>query len=460
MGGENSIACGGDRPSAPTAAGRAAPRPNRGPFRRQGQARHLSAHGRRAVANGPLRLQAQDERMVRQGLARFDPSGPAIDDHDLRPDRAFRSRPRSTNSPSTASRACGSASCCPSRPGWPTTSASSAACGPTRSITSRRSPRCRPATRSQAGPAWAPGRRTDLGRSRTTCRRSWSWWPGPRTPSRSRRSRRGSGRRATCRASTRAWRSARPAIRSSTSTTPRAFPPKSARRTLDGLKALNEITYRQVGDPETHTRIQQYELAFRMQSSVPELVDLAQEPPSTYSLYGDEAKKAGSFTQSVLLARRMVERGVRFIQIYHNNWDTHANVAGRLPSQCKDVDQACYALVQDLKRRGSARPDVGYLGRRIRPHDLLPRPVEPRQLRPRPSPPLLYHVDGRRRHQRGRDLRRDRRLLLQHREGPGPRSRFSRHRAAPPGLRPPTIHVPRSRAGPTTDRSRTRPGRT
>ena len=124
------------------------------------------------------------------------------------------------------------------------------------------------------------------------------------------------------------------------------------RKTLDGLKSLNEMTYRQVGDPETHTRIQQYELAFRMQSSVPELVDLAQEPASTYSLYGDEAKKAGSFTQSVLLARRMVERGVRFIQIYHNNWDTHANVAGRLPSQCKDVDQACYALVQDLKRRG------------------------------------------------------------------------------------------------------------
>ena len=124
------------------------------------------------------------------------------------------------------------------------------------------------------------------------------------------------------------------------------------RKTLDGLKSLNEMTYRLVGDPETHTRIQQYELAFRMQSSVPELVDLAQEPASTYSLYGEEAKKAGSFTQSVLLARRMVERGVRFIQIYHNNWDTHANVAGRLPSQCKDVDQACYALVQDLKRRG------------------------------------------------------------------------------------------------------------
>jgi len=124
------------------------------------------------------------------------------------------------------------------------------------------------------------------------------------------------------------------------------------RRTLDGLKILNEMNYHNVGDPETHTRIQQYEMAFRMQSSVPELTDIKSEPQSTYDLYGDEAKKSGSFANSALLARRMVERGVRFVQIYHNNWDTHANVNGRLPMQCKDVDQACYALVQDLKSRG------------------------------------------------------------------------------------------------------------
>ncbi|MFZ5830986.1 MAG: DUF1501 domain-containing protein, partial [Planctomycetota bacterium] len=125
------------------------------------------------------------------------------------------------------------------------------------------------------------------------------------------------------------------------------------RRTmLDGLKSLNEINYQIVGDPETHTRIQQYELAFRMQSSVPELTDTAGEPESTYELYGEEAKKPGTFAQTMLLARRMIERGVRFIQVYHNNWDTHANVSGRLPSQCKDVDQPCYALIQDLKQRG------------------------------------------------------------------------------------------------------------
>ncbi len=124
------------------------------------------------------------------------------------------------------------------------------------------------------------------------------------------------------------------------------------RKTLDGLKELNEINYRQVGDPETHTRIEQFELAFRMQSSVPELTNLAGEPESTYQLYGDDAKKGGTFANSALMARRMIERGVRFVQIYHNNWDTHSNVAGRLPSQCKDVDQACYGLVQDLKKRG------------------------------------------------------------------------------------------------------------
>src|ERR1700722_11260670 len=124
------------------------------------------------------------------------------------------------------------------------------------------------------------------------------------------------------------------------------------RTTLDGLKALNELNYKQVGDDDTHTRIQQYELAFRMQASVPELTDIKSEPASTYALYGEEARKPGTFANTALMARRMVERGVRFVQIYLNNWDTHSNVAGRLPSQCKDVDQACYGLIQDLKARG------------------------------------------------------------------------------------------------------------
>jgi Protein of unknown function (DUF1501) len=133
---------------------------------------------------------------------------------------------------------------------------------------------------------------------------------------------------------------------------PAGVPADVRRKTLDGLKSLNEMNYKLVGDPETHTRIQQYELAFRMQASVPELTNTAAEPSSTYALYGDAAKESGTFAQSALLARRLVERGVRFVQIYHNNWDTHANVSGRLPMQCKDVDQACWGLVQDLKQRG------------------------------------------------------------------------------------------------------------
>ncbi|MBL8825443.1 MAG: DUF1501 domain-containing protein [Planctomycetaceae bacterium] len=133
---------------------------------------------------------------------------------------------------------------------------------------------------------------------------------------------------------------------------PPGVPSEVRRKTLDGLKSLNELTQQQLGDPETDTRIQQYELAYRMQSSVPELTNLADEPKSTRELYGDSIDKPGSFGHTVLLARRMVERGVRFVQIYHNNWDTHANVAGRLPDQCRDVDQPCYGLIQDLKQRG------------------------------------------------------------------------------------------------------------
>ena len=133
---------------------------------------------------------------------------------------------------------------------------------------------------------------------------------------------------------------------------PPGVPDQVRRRTLDGLNALNELTYRELGDPETRTRIEQYELAFRMQSSVPDLTDIASESESTYKLYGDAAKTPGTFANTVLLARRMVERGVRFVQIYHNNWDTHGNVAGRLPDQTRDVDQPCWGLIQDLKNRG------------------------------------------------------------------------------------------------------------
>ena len=180
---------------------------------------------------------------------------------------------------------------------------------------------------------------------------------------------------------------------------PPGVTPEVRRRTLDGLRQLNELNHQLIGDPETHTRIQQYEMSFRMQASVPELTDLASEPESTYRLYGDQARNPGSFANTVLLARRMVERGVRFVQVYHNNWDTHANVAGRLPDQCRDVDQACYGLVQDLKRKGMFDSTLiiwgGEFGRTIYSQGGLTTA----ELWPRPSPALLHDVDGRRRHQ-------------------------------------------------------------
>jgi hypothetical protein len=133
---------------------------------------------------------------------------------------------------------------------------------------------------------------------------------------------------------------------------PPGVPDDLRKQTIEGINQLNRLNYQAVGDPETHTRIRQYEMAFRMQASVPELTDLTKEPESTFKLYGEEAKKSGTFANSVLMARRLAERGVRFTQIYLNNWDHHSNAGGRLPSQCKDIDQACHALIEDLKQRG------------------------------------------------------------------------------------------------------------
>ena len=133
---------------------------------------------------------------------------------------------------------------------------------------------------------------------------------------------------------------------------PPGVSPELRRRSLDGLNALNAMTLDNLGDPETRTRIQQYEMAFRMQSSVPELTDISQESQSVFDLYGEEARKPGSFANCALMSRRLVERGVRFVQLYLNNWDHHGNLTGRLPSQCKDIDQATAALIRDLKMRG------------------------------------------------------------------------------------------------------------
>ena len=124
------------------------------------------------------------------------------------------------------------------------------------------------------------------------------------------------------------------------------------RRMLDSLARLNQQTLEEFGDPETQARITQYEMAFRMQSSVPNLTNLSDEPQHVLDMYGPDALKPGTFAASCLLARRMAERDVRFVQIFHRGWDQHKNVAGDLPDQCRDIDQPCWALIQDLKQRG------------------------------------------------------------------------------------------------------------
>ena len=126
----------------------------------------------------------------------------------------------------------------------------------------------------------------------------------------------------------------------------------SRRQILDVISQLNHLQLGQFGDPEIAARIEQYEMAYRLQTSVPDLMDLSKEPPETFELYGDDAKKPGTFAANCLLARRLAEKGVRFVQIFHRGWDQHGNMTGDLPLQCKDIDQACAGLIKDLKRRG------------------------------------------------------------------------------------------------------------
>jgi hypothetical protein len=133
---------------------------------------------------------------------------------------------------------------------------------------------------------------------------------------------------------------------------PKGFTADNRRRFLDSLGEMNRLTAAEFGDPETNARVAQYEMAFRMQSSVPELTDISKEPAHTFELYGEDARKPGTFAANCLLARRLAERGVRFIQLYHRDWDHHGNLPADLPKRCKDVDQASAGLLLDLEQRG------------------------------------------------------------------------------------------------------------
>ena len=121
---------------------------------------------------------------------------------------------------------------------------------------------------------------------------------------------------------------------------------------LDKLSALNQRQFEQELDPEIESRITQYEMAFRMQTSVPDATDLSQETDATFDLYGPDSRTPGTFAANCLLARRLAERGVRFIQLYHQGWDHHGGLPGAIRNQCRETDQASAALVKDLKQRG------------------------------------------------------------------------------------------------------------
>ncbi|MBY0523948.1 MAG: DUF1501 domain-containing protein [Gemmataceae bacterium] len=124
------------------------------------------------------------------------------------------------------------------------------------------------------------------------------------------------------------------------------------RRVLDDLARLNQLKLEESGDPEIATRIAQYEMAYRMQTSVPELTDVSKEPKHVLDMYGPNARKPGTYAANCLLARRLAERGVRFIQLFHRGWDQHSSLPKQIAGQCSDTDQPSAALIKDLKQRG------------------------------------------------------------------------------------------------------------
>ena len=133
---------------------------------------------------------------------------------------------------------------------------------------------------------------------------------------------------------------------------PNGIDGKTRRSMLDDISELNKLNHAAYADPEIETRIAQYEMAYRMQASVPELTDLSKEPASTFDMYGPDSRKPGTYAANCILARRLVERGVRFVQLYHMGWDHHESVPRQLPPQCRDTDHPSAALVRDLKSRG------------------------------------------------------------------------------------------------------------
>jgi hypothetical protein len=136
---------------------------------------------------------------------------------------------------------------------------------------------------------------------------------------------------------------------------------------LDDLAAINQIKLQQFSDPEIATRIAQYEMAFKMQASVPELTDLSKEPAAVLDLYGPSVREPGTFAYNCLMARRLIERDVRFVQVMHAGWDQHNSITTELYTQCKDTDQPSAGLITDLKQRGLLDDTLVIWGGRVRP---------------------------------------------------------------------------------------------
>lgn len=152
-------------------------------------------------------------------------------------------------------------------------------------------------------------------------------------------------------------------------TSPNGFPEQNRRTFLDTLNGMNRLKQEETGDPEISTRIVQYEMAFRMQTSVPELTDLSKESAAVVESYGPDARKPGTFAYNCLMARRLAERGVRFIQLYHRDWDHHGGLPKGLPKMCELTDQPAAALVRDLEQRGMLKDTLvvwgGEFGRTV-----------------------------------------------------------------------------------------------
>src|SRR5262245_10955227 len=223
---------------------------------------------------------------------------------------------------------------------------------------------------------------------------------------------------------------------------PEGVDSRMRRRMLDGIAELNKKQFEHYHDPEINTRISQYEMAFRMQTSVPELTDISKEPEHILKMYGPDVKKPGTFAYNCLLARRMAERGVRFTQLYHRGWDQHGDLPNRIREQSRDCDQPSAALVKDLKERGLLEDTLviwgGEFGRTV----YCQGKIEPNNYG-RDHHGRCYSVwmaGGR--DQARHELRPNRRFLLQHRRKPCPHPRSQRHDPALPGHQPRTPHLP------------------